>query len=570
LILSLEGSFDEMEKRLLLAFVLSAAIFALWSVLFPPPRPPVRSPVTATEEPTPATESSVDESEERPAVGEETTAVDDEQQVVEEETIEAEFQESYVLENNVLRLEISNRGAGIQSLLLKDYVDDEEQPLEIVQTVDLADRALPLQLLLDGEIDERIYVAEPIENGYVFQWANGRGEAIEKTISLRPFGYGTDVEVRYRGERETIALAVGTGMRNRSEQERKNRFSLWGHGVVSQAEELEKYKREKVGERVELQGQNVAFAGFEDTYFLSIFRPSAALAFIEIEPLVSAPTSSDEDEDEDERKVLRIACGSSDQEIRGELLTIPKEYDLLQSVGSGVEDTLHFQIFHPISVFFLKILRWIYGKVGNYGLAIILLTFCIRVLLFPLMHKSTVSMRRMQKLQPKLKAIQEKYRKNKTDPQVRAKMQQETMALYRQEGVNPVGGCLPLLVQLPILFALYSLFARAIELRHAPFMLWITDLSYKDPLLITPILMTATMWLQQRLAPQAGDPQQQRIFRLMPLIFGIMFLQFPSGLVLYWLTNNVLTIIQQEVTLHLIGERKRGGKSKPSARSKKK
>ncbi len=122
-----------------------------------------------------------------------------------------------------------------------------------------------------------------------------------------------------------------------------------------------------------------------------------------------------------------------------------------------------------------------------------------------------------------------------------------------------MAGCLPLLVQLPLLWALYQLFLNAIELRHAPFILWITDLSAKDPLYVTPILMTATMWLQQRLAPQAGDPQQQRLMRMMPLIFGIMFLQFPSGLVLYWLANNVITIIQQEITLHIVGERKIGG-----------
>jgi YidC/Oxa1 family membrane protein insertase len=133
------------------------------------------------------------------------------------------------------------------------------------------------------------------------------------------------------------------------------------------------------------------------------------------------------------------------------------------------------------------------------------------------------------------------------------------MALYKQEGINPMAGCLPLLVQLPLLWALYQLFLRAIELRHAPFALWITDLSAKDPYYVTPILMTATMWLQQRLAPQVGDPQQQRLMRMMPLIFGVMFLQFPSGLVLYWLTNNVITIIQQELTLHLVGERKLGG-----------
>ncbi len=215
------------------------------------------------------------------------------------------------------------------------------------------------------------------------------------------------------------------------------------------------------------------------------------------------------------------------------------------------------------------VLRWIHGFVGNWGWSIVILTIAIRMALFPLMHKSTVSMRRMQKIQPKVKAIQEKYRKNKSDPQVRQKMNQETMELYKKEGVNPVGGCLPTLVQMPILFALYTLFAHAIELRQAPFIWWITDLSLKDPLYITPILMTATMWLQQRLAPQAGDPNQMRMMRMMPLVFGIMFLGFPSGLVLYWLTNNVVSILQQEVTLHLVGERKRGGGSKRSSGGKK-
>jgi YidC/Oxa1 family membrane protein insertase len=168
-------------------------------------------------------------------------------------------------------------------------------------------------------------------------------------------------------------------------------------------------------------------------------------------------------------------------------------------------------------------------------------------------------MRKMAKVQPKVKEIQAKYKKKKNDPQARAKMSEETMKLYKEEGVNPMAGCLPVLVQLPILWALYQLFLHAIELRHAPFMLWIQDLSAKDPYYVTPILMTATMWLQQKLAPQAGDPQQQRIMRMLPLIFGIMFLQFPSGLVLYWLTNNVISIIQQEITLHLVGERKLGG-----------
>jgi YidC/Oxa1 family membrane protein insertase len=162
-------------------------------------------------------------------------------------------------------------------------------------------------------------------------------------------------------------------------------------------------------------------------------------------------------------------------------------------------------------------------------------------------------MKRMAKLQPKIKAIQERYQERaKKDPAVRARMNQEIMELYRREGVNPMGGCLPMLVQIPILWALYTLFAFAIELRHQPFILWIKDLSAKDPTYITPILMTASMVLQQKLAPQTGDPAQRRMFMLMPFIFGLMFMNFPSGLVLYWLVNNLLTIGQQLLTERLL------------------
>jgi YidC/Oxa1 family membrane protein insertase len=156
-------------------------------------------------------------------------------------------------------------------------------------------------------------------------------------------------------------------------------------------------------------------------------------------------------------------------------------------------------------------------------------------------------------VQPRMKAIQDRYKERaKKDPNVRARMNQEVMQLYKQEGVNPLGGCLPTLVQLPILWALYTLFAYAIELRHAPLALWLTDLSVKDPTYITPILMTASMVLQQRLTPQVGDPAQRRMFMMMPFIFGFMFMNFPSGLVLYWLVNNVLTIGQQLLTERLL------------------
>jgi YidC/Oxa1 family membrane protein insertase len=542
-----------MEKRLLLAFVLSAAILLAWSVIFPPPQRPVSpEPAPIAEKPLPADESEKSEAPQATAKNDEAA---EEQELVgpPDQVQEAAAEERVGLTNGLMDVVISNRGAAIVSYRLLAYDGDDGQPLDLVQTVPLDEAAKPLQLLTGDGLDEALYLVERIDGGAIFRWSNGRGDRVEKRIALAGDGYGLDVEIQAVGEPGTSRVSIGTGMRDLAEVEQNSRLALWGEGVLMADGEVTRLKRRKVKERQILAPTSVTFVGFEDAYFVNLLRPTGGLSEIWVEPF-EFPVA-----EEKTRRVLRISAGLNRGRLQGELLGAPKEYDLLQEIDSGVEKTLNFGLFSPISVFFLKALRWIYGHVGNYGIAIILLTLGIRILLFPLMHTSTVSMRKMAKVQPRVKEIQAKYKKKKGDPQARAKMNQEMMALYKEEGVNPMAGCLPLLVQLPLLWALYRLFLSAIELRHAPFVLWITDLSAKDPLYVTPVLMTATMWLQQRLAPQAGDPQQQRLMRMMPLIFGIMFLQFPSGLVLYWLANNVITIIQQEITLHLVGERKRGG-----------
>jgi YidC/Oxa1 family membrane protein insertase len=541
-----------MEKRLLLAFVLSAAILMAWSILFPPPQRPAPTPEIRPAEPatgaapeaTAATTTS--EAESPPPVGE----------VVAEpsfDAVTAESVEEVVLDNKAIRVVLSNRGAAVNSYQLLDYDGDAGEVLDLIQTVDLPAASLPLQLVGAAGPDTRLYAVESYGDEVRFRWSDGRGSQVEKRVALSGPGYGLDFEISATGGPAGELVSIGTGLRNLGEAERDSRLALWGEGILLADGEVERFKRRKVKAPQVLPTGAVTYAGFEDAYFLNVLRPAGGVSEVRIDPL-RLPQGND-----DALTVLQISVRASQATLRGQLLGAPKEYDLLREEGQGLEKTLDFGIFSPISVFFLKALRWIYTWAGNWGVAIILLTLGIRIVLFPLMHTSTVSMRKMAKVQPKVKEIQAKYKKKKSDPQARAKMNQEMMALYKAEGVNPMAGCLPLLVQLPLLWALYQLFLRAIELRHAPFMLWITDLSAKDPLYVTPILMTATMWLQQRLAPQAGDPQQQRIMRMMPLIFGIMFLQFPSGLVLYWLANNVITILQQEITLHLVGERKLPG-----------
>ena len=233
---------------------------------------------------------------------------------------------------------------------------------------------------------------------------------------------------------------------------------------------------------------------------------------------------------------------------------------MLSAVDSRLDNAIDFGMFHWLVRPLLRALKWINRFVHNYGWSIVVLTILINLAIFPLRHRSMVSMRKMQALQPEVKAIQDRYAKYKlTDPE-RQKMNQEMMALYKQKGVNPASGCLPMLLTMPILFAFYAMLSVAIELRGAPFFGWIHDLSVKDPLYITPVVMGATMFWQQWLTPSTADPMQKRIFMLMPIIFTFTFLAFPAGLVIYWLVSNLMAIGQQLLTNRLLGPPPQAGR----------
>jgi len=217
----------------------------------------------------------------------------------------------------------------------------------------------------------------------------------------------------------------------------------------------------------------------------------------------------------------------------------PKDIDRLKQLGLGLENVVDFGKFSIIARPILWLLKQIQGLVINWGWAIIILTIVTRIPFIPLINKGQKSMKKLQALQPRMQELKQKYKK---DPQ---RMQRETMELYKKYKVNPMGGCLPILIQIPVFFALYKVLGIAIELRGAPFALWITDLSMKDPYYVLPIVMGVTMLLQQKMTPAAGDPRQQKMMMFMPIIFTFLFLNFASGLVLYWLVNNLLSIAQQ-------------------------
>lgn len=308
-----------------------------------------------------------------------------------------------------------------------------------------------------------------------------------------------------------------------------DRYTFQGP-VMFNGKRLKKEKAEKVDENIVVQTPQ--WVGYMSKYFL------VGVAQEYDSGVISKKGDSAEAAG---LKDMKLNPGER-QEIKFSVFAGPKEYDLLKSYGLKFEKSIDFGIFSFIAIPMLKFLKMINVGVGNYGFAIILLTVVIKIVTFPLTQKSMVSMKKMSALAPKMQELKEKYKGDKE------KMNAANMELYKKEGVNPLGGCLPMLLQIPIFFALYKTLLLAIELQGAPFILWITDLSLKDPYYITPVVMGATMFLQQKMTPSTvQDELQKKIFTFMPLIFTFLFLTFPAGLVIYWLTNNVLTIAQQYV-----------------------
>ena len=281
-------------------------------------------------------------------------------------------------------------------------------------------------------------------------------------------------------------------------------------------------------------GPNVLWGSFESKYFIASFIPeNPSLTNVVMtrgaDNMVAVGMKG--------RKEL--IPGGQNSVFSYSLYLGPKQYDLLKTLGVGLESAIDFGWFKWLAIPALWILNFLYGFVLNYGIAIIILTTIIKIIFWPLGNLSYKSMNEMKKLQPKIEAMKEKYKNDQ------AKIGQETMALYREHKVNPFSGCLPMLIQIPVFFGLYKALMYSIELRQSPLFFWIQDLSAPDPYYITPIIMGATQFVSQKMTPAMGDPMQQKIMLLMPVIFTFFFLNFPSGLVIYWLFNNILQIGQQ-------------------------
>jgi YidC/Oxa1 family membrane protein insertase len=242
--------------------------------------------------------------------------------------------------------------------------------------------------------------------------------------------------------------------------------------------------------------------------------------------------------------VRLFVAGQKAEPLHTTMFIGPKNFNILSKLGNDLESAVDFGFFGPVAKALFVVLHYFYKFTGNYGWAIVMMTVLVKIIFTPLMQKSFASAAKMQQMQPEMKKIQEAYAKLKNDDPRKQNMNQEIMQLHKRYGVNPLGGCLPMLIQMPVLIAFYSLLSNAIELRMAPFIGWIQDLSRPDPYYITPLLMGGTMFLQQRMTP-VSDPVQKNMMYIMPIMFTYISFKLQSGLVLYWLLSNALSIAHQ-------------------------
>ena len=553
-----------MEKRALVAFALSLLVLLAWGRFFAP-RPPVPVGDPAAGE---ISLPLADRVESPPVLPAEHSEPEPAREAgssgLPEPIVAADRQERIRVETPEYILTLDNRGGVVTSWILKDYTDQEGNPLEVVSPAARRLDSFPLSLHAeDAGLDERINAAVySVDKGRVtkgdsvfqrisFRYADGAGLVIEKVLEVGP-GYLSRFQVRTVGPGGPLPLTVqlGPGFGIPTEEKEKSRFYVRGQAVLlKQGGGLTTIDRSRL-KTGELRRETGAFqwGGIQDTYFSALLIPEQGTI---PEALVRSYRVVDQGR---ERNYLTFTIPLAGERTDFSLFVGPKDLDILTPLGHGLPSVVDFgKWMAPIARVLLVALKFINQRVGNFGWSIVILTVAIKLLFFPLTQRSSVSMRRMQlkmkKVQPRVKAIKERQRKHRKDSNSRQKMNQEMMELYKKEGINPLGsmsGCLPMLLQLPVLLGLYRLLSVAIELRHAPFLFWLTDLSQKDQYYVTPIIMGLSMFLQQMLNTPVGiDPAQRRMMMMMPLVFTFFFVNFPSGLVLYWLVNNILGIAQQ-------------------------
>lgn len=553
--------------RLLIAFAVSFVIIFASRYLLVKTNPP-----TAQKPPAPAARS---EKPQTPGAASSPTA----QQIqpaapAPTEPKMAAAEQDVTVESDTYRIVFSSRGAVAKSWSLKQYRDSKGNPLDLVDKDAAAEFGLPLSIWtgddpLRGEINNALFV--PSRTGALkapvtltFDYS-GNGRAARKQIVIPANGYVVEIRtyVWSGGSPVPHQIAWRGGFGD------VNDLGMRGDEVdvfYREAEQVTLLNAGKIKNGEVVVTGAYPFAGIEDRFFAAAFLPpSGQTRVVGFHHDVTVPNQ------EKKRASVGIAVGDADApQNEFKLFVGPKVTEMLATVHPQLPQLVDYGWFAVVAKPLFVAMRWIHDHiVANYGWSIVLLTIAINFAMFPLKLTSLRSMMKMQRLQPQIRALQDKYKQYKaTDPR-RQELQQEMMAFYKKNGVNPVGGCLPMLLQMPFLYGFYKVLVVSIEMRHAPWILWVQDLSAPEPtaIKVLPLLMTGTQFLLQKMSPSPSpDPAQQKIMMYMPLMFLFIFWNMSSGLVLYWFTGNVVGILQQwyinKTELHPAAEKKTRGVKK--------
>ena len=553
-----------MERRIFLAIILAAVVMYGWQAFFMPPPPAPRSnasqqaqaPAKATPTPAPAAQAPSAQSETKPSAEAPVQAVKGEQ-----------TEREIVVDTAVAKVVLTNRGGRVLHWQLKDYRTPAGELVDLVPSNIPADQPRPFSLRVDDpqvsqRLDESLYQVRGDTNGRVdatkssggvtFEFEDAAGLRVRKELRFEPrnfvVSFSADV---HNGEMALNPwIAWGPGLGDLGAMSSGGSYFTGNSVQPPQAifhrdGDVERLKVDAVTKQPTHEGQ-FGFAGIDDHYFVAaLVNPGQAR--LEFKPVsISVPGRT---------TPIQFLSGAyrlqKPHDVR--VYVGPKQFDLLRAVDPELVRAINFGMFSWMVVPLLSALKWLFGFLGNYGWAIVVLTILLNLVLFYPRHRSVVAMRKMQAIQPEMKAIQDRYANLKATDPAKQKMNTEVMNLYRERGVNPASGCVPMLLTMPVLLAFYSLLSMSIELRGAPFVGWIHDLSAPDPYFVIPLLMGITMFWQQRISPTSADPTQQRVMMIMPIMFTAMMAFSPSGVVLYWTVSQLWAIGQQYLTNRLIG-----------------
>ena len=529
------------EMRLLLAFILMGAVLFTTPYFFtaPPPPPP---PVTKVES-TPA-QPAPEQKAPQPAAAKETVA-----SASSAERISAQKEETVTVDTDLYRIVFGNRGAVVHSWTLKKYLDSNKKPLELVNTAAAPVVGFPFSHDYRNQkpsvdLNNMLYAVKRSDDGLEinFEFSDGKVSA-RKTFQFTRDSYKSKIstEVTDSGVPIPHLLQWRGGFGDMTIPSPVAAQHAVHYDAAADKLITTEGKEAKNGP-VTLAGR-FSFAGIEDIYFAALSLPGNGTTELKVfDDKAPTPTNPTPEE------LPGMAVGGGG--VNGMALFVgPKDVEILKKVDPKLEAVVDFGWFTFIAKPLFLVMNWLTSNyIHNYGWSIIVMTIFINFALFPLKISSMKSMKKMPALQPQIAAINDKYKNvGMRDPR-KQEQNQEVMALYQKHGVNPLGGCMPMALQMPFLFAFYKVFSIAIEMRGASW-LWVSDLSQAEtiPIHILPILMIATQFIMQKMTPTTtgGDPTQQKIMMFMPLMFGFMFYSASSGLVLYWLTGNVVNIAQQ-------------------------